>query len=661
MHAISYKNYRPDIDGLRAIAVSSVIGYHAFPAWVSGGFVGVDIFFVISGFLISTIILSAATTGNFSVLDFYARRIRRIFPALLVMLVACLFAGWLLLFPDELKQLGKHTLAATGFVANFVFWSEAGYFDTASELKPLLHLWSLSIEEQFYTVWPVTLLFFIRSRQALLLIVLLAALSFLLCVAGGFGKVANFYMPLTRMWELLAGGLLAAAQLRCGERFLVIAGRSRAGIVLRQLISASGFIGLLAAIFMLTSKTVFPGWAALLPVAGTVCLMAAGPDTAINRYVLGNPVFVAIGLISYPLYLWHWPLLSFPKIVQGLDIDSTTRISAVVLAVLCATLTYWLVEKPLRHQGKKVSLVLLLLAITAGAVGFGFAAGYIQPRQADALLHKISDAKHDDPFDPALARSYNVTINDMQYRAFGHGNKTTLFLGDSNMDQHWLGVEASLSAHQDVRRALLGGCGFPLPHVVRITDDIPQCKAMNERAFELATNDPDVDTLVLGAQWRGLDGYQFVDGNRVLLLRSAEGKQQAMEALSTSIRRLREQGKTVYLLLNIPGGKEFEPHNLVKRSLTGFHLAPHLEGGITLDAHKRMTQDISPELIEAVNRGGGVVLDPADLLCKNNWCSAVTPEGEPIYRDGDHLRGSYSYYHPEFIAQALGINMRNEK
>lgn len=653
-HEKNSLKYRPDIDGLRAIAVSSVIGYHAFPTWVSGGFVGVDIFFVISGFLISTIILSASTEGNFSVLDFYARRIRRIFPALIVMLAACLLAGWLLLFPDELKQLGKHTLAATGFVANFVFWSEAGYFDTASELKPLLHLWSLSIEEQFYTLWPVTLLLFIRSRHSLFLIVLLTALSFLLCVTGGLGKVANFYMPLTRMWELLAGGLLAAVQLHRGQR-------TADGHALRQLLSAVGVVLLGTAIFGLTGKTVFPGWAALLPVAGTVCLIAAGPAAAINRYLLGNPVFVAIGLISYPLYLWHWPLLSFPKIVQGLEIPFSTKISAVTLAVLCATLTYWLVEKPLRHQGKKVSLVLLALAITVGAVGLAFAAGYVQPRQADVLLHKISAAKNDDPFDPALARSKKIMIDGMEYRAYGYGKKTTLFLGDSNMDQHWLGVEASLSAHRNVRRALLGGCGFPLPQVVRITDDIPQCKEMNERAFELAANDPDVDTLVLSAQWRGLSGYLFVEGSRKISLQDAEGKQRAMDALAALIRRLREQGKSVYLLLNIPGGKEFEPHNLVKRSLAGFNLTPHLEGGITLDAHKAMTKNISPSLIDAVRRGGGRVLDPADLLCTNNWCSAVTPEGEPIYRDADHLRGSYGYYHPEFIAQTIDFNTRNKK
>ncbi|MEO8298688.1 MAG: acyltransferase, partial [Burkholderiales bacterium] len=202
-------DYRPDIDGLRALAVVAVVCFHAFG--VRGGFVGVDVFFVISGYLITGILLRDLSLGRFSIARFYARRVRRIFPALTVVLLATLVAAWFLLWSDELQQLGKHTAAGAGFVANLMYWNEAGYFDRASEAKPLLHLWSLGIEEQFYIVWPLLLWLAARSRLPI------AWVTLLLCVASFVWNVvqlphdptAAFYSPLGRAWELLAGAAVA--------------------------------------------------------------------------------------------------------------------------------------------------------------------------------------------------------------------------------------------------------------------------------------------------------------------------------------------------------------------------------------------------------------------------------------------------------------------
>ncbi|MEZ5488290.1 MAG: acyltransferase [Steroidobacteraceae bacterium] len=206
--------YRPDVDGLRAIAVLSVLVYHAFPDLLPGGFVGVDIFFVISGFLISGIILTRIQAGTFTFADFYARRIRRIFPALAAVLVACLLAGWLILFPVDYERLGGHVLAGAAFVSNLVLWRESGYFDTSSELKPLLHLWSLGVEEQFYLIWPVLLVLAARFLHRILwAIVAVALLSFAanLLLVGSHASAA-FYLPITRFWELMLGSMLAYAQ-----------------------------------------------------------------------------------------------------------------------------------------------------------------------------------------------------------------------------------------------------------------------------------------------------------------------------------------------------------------------------------------------------------------------------------------------------------------
>lgn len=210
-HTVSRPKYHPDIDGLRALAVLSVVIYHAFPEWLKGGFVGVDIFFVISGYLISTIIFTNLEKETFSFREFYIRRVKRLFPALLLVLVSSLLFSWFALFADEFEQLGKHVLAGTVFISNLVFWSENGYFDNIAASKPLLHLWSLGIEEQFYIIWPLLIWFVWRSKIGLLLVTIsVTFLSFFLNIYSiGQDPVATFYSPLTRLWELSTGSLLA--------------------------------------------------------------------------------------------------------------------------------------------------------------------------------------------------------------------------------------------------------------------------------------------------------------------------------------------------------------------------------------------------------------------------------------------------------------------
>src|SRR5262245_40012984 len=293
--------YRPDVDGLRAVAVLAVLAYHAFPSLAPGGFAGVDVFFVISGYLITGIILDDLERGRFTYRNFYWRRIRRIFPALILVLVACLALGWLVLLPDEYAQLGKHVAAGAGVVSNIALWREAGYFDSAAELKPLLHLWSLGVEEQYYLAWPLLLLLFRRHMGWM--IVALGAASFALNIwMVGTHPTAAFYLPFTRFWELLAGSYLAfAVRKENPSPYFSMVG---AGLIVL------GFI-------LLEPQKAFPGWWALLPVLGAALLIRAGPQGWVNRRVLAHPAMVFVGLISYPLYLWHWPLLTYARIVHG--------------------------------------------------------------------------------------------------------------------------------------------------------------------------------------------------------------------------------------------------------------------------------------------------------------------------------------------------------
>lgn len=379
-HNDDHPKYRPDIDGLRAIAVLSVIGFHAFPKTIKGGFVGVDIFFVISGFLISSIILAGLENRHFSFMDFYGRRIRRIFPALLAVLATSAIFGWFLLLAEEFQQLGKHTAGGAGFVSNLLLWGESGYFDNDAETKPLLHLWSLGIEEQFYIIWPLLLWLAWKLRFSPLLACLtLAVISFAFNLAWyRSNPVGDFFSPMTRFWELLAGALLAYRSLKksaplplaLSSRWQVTWGRQQLETY-RDALSITGLLFIVLALIV-TKQKHFPGLWAILPVWGSLMLIAAGPHGIMNRRLLAKKTLVWFGLISFPLYLWHWPILSFARIVEADTPGLLIRCTAVLLTLFLAQLTYHGIEKPLRfgHDLKQKTLGLLIAMIAMGAGGY---------------------------------------------------------------------------------------------------------------------------------------------------------------------------------------------------------------------------------------------------------------------------------------------------
>lgn len=349
-----HQKYRPDIDGLRAVAIISVLTFHAFPSIMPGGFIGVDIFFVISGFLISTITFSSLERNRFSLLEFYSRRILRIFPALILTLVFCATFGWLILFSNEYKQLGKHIAAGSGFIQNFILLGESGYFDNLAETKPLLHLWSLAIEEQFYIFWPLLLMHVWRRQWNFLSITTIVATISLGAniYLTNSNPSASFYLPISRFWELMIGGILAYISL---HRPQLIEGN-------KNFQSFLGFSLIFLGLFFINKGREFPGWWALLPTLGAFFFISAGPNTWLNQNFLANKVMVWVGLISYPLYLWHWPLLAFLSILEGAS-SRSGRLGAIVVAFALAWMTYVFIEKPLRFGGKsRAKIVTLILS-----------------------------------------------------------------------------------------------------------------------------------------------------------------------------------------------------------------------------------------------------------------------------------------------------------
>ncbi len=369
--------YRPDVDGLRAIAVLSVLGFHAFPEYVPGGFVGVDVFFVISGYLISSIIVAGLQDGRFTFSGFYGRRIRRIFPALVVVLGACYAAGWFLLFADAFMQLGRHVAAGAGFVANFVLARESGYFDNAVETKPLMHLWSLGIEEQFYLVWPLAAFLVWKSRANLLVA---ATIVMTLSMASNVATVrrdlvGDFYSPTTRFWELMAGTVLACIEVEASglsRRAAAWLEQLRSSDGLRDAAALAGVLVIGSAVFALSRERHYPGLWALLPVGGAWLLIAAGPDASVNRAVLARRGMVWVGLISYPLYLWHWPLLSFARLLMNEVPPPAMRGAALAASFVLAWLTYRVIETPIRFGRRYAAVVPVLCVAMTGLLGAGY-------------------------------------------------------------------------------------------------------------------------------------------------------------------------------------------------------------------------------------------------------------------------------------------------
>jgi peptidoglycan/LPS O-acetylase OafA/YrhL len=337
-------SYRPDIDGLRALAVLAVVAFHGFPEYIPGGFVGVDVFFVISGFLISGIIFDESRAGIFSLQKFYSRRIRRIFPALILVLVASLLAGWWLLLPDQLVRLGKQLGASAVFISNFYLWFQSGYFSPDARSFPLLHLWSLGVEEQFYIAWPLIIIGLQRKPGwTIFAIVLIGVSSFCLNIALIENHEADFYSPLTRAWELMLGASLAWLKRR--DDMAPPSGRSA------DIATISGLILIVGSAVVFDPQSSYPGWLALVPTIGTSLIVWSGASSGFASSVLSARALVFIGLISYPLYLWHWPLLVFAEAFKFAQLTPLEKGLVIAASFILAWLTYRFVESRFRTGG----------------------------------------------------------------------------------------------------------------------------------------------------------------------------------------------------------------------------------------------------------------------------------------------------------------------
>lgn len=620
-------NYRPEIDGLRAFAVLAVVLFHAFPEVFPGGFIGVDVFFVISGYLITSIIRSEIQTQSWSLKEFYVRRVLRIFPALVLVLWACFFLGWFSLFADEYKLLGKHIAAGGGFVANFAYWFEAGYFDKASELKPLLHLWSLGIEEQFYIFWPLLLwVLLLRSyRNSYGPVLLILVSSLLLSIyAVQADRTMGFYSPLSRAWELLAGALLAL----CATQFSQV--RWLHLPVVKML--ALGL--LISLIFLLSSQSPFPGALAALPVVATMVLMVKNEsdiDSVMIR-LLTNRWMVGIGLISYPLYLWHWPVLSFARIYEAQEPTVLFRVGLLIASLVLAVLTFVLVERPLRKLNRRWVVACLCAAM---AVVIALGVNVYKRDGLERIRHKkliqlqgnasldfidfektgaITDAQCNEPFrfpekDVCLITQPQAVVTDV-------------IVGDSHAVHAFWGVSSAVAQQGGNLQARGRGACVPLLGIGKSNPPYFCQPAMDKLLINIA-NDTNIKRVFISFRGRYLPNT----ADLALIETFRTG-------LEATLHLFEQKGKKiVFFLPMVELG--FDP-KLCLGNLPFGRNNPH-----SCDIQEPNDRDLARvwlRVIEEVTSAHPyvTVFDPASVFCVNKVCPVIQ-NGHSILKDDNHL------------------------
>ena len=632
-----HTNYRPDIDGLRAFSVFFVIGYHAFPEIFKAGFIGVDIFFVISGYLISSILIRNLKNNSFSFLDFYIRRIRRIFPALILVLVVCFAFGWFSLFPIEFKQLGKHIAGSAGFISNFILWNESGYFDNAANTKPMLHIWSLGIEEQFYFIWPLILWLIFKIRiNYLLFIIFLIIVSFSFNVyEAKIDKVATFYSPLTRFWELLVGGLLAiikddykgSVNSEFNSNFLSIFG---VGLIL-------------LAFFFIDDESAYPGILALFPVIGSFFLILAGNNSIFNQIVLSNKVLVWFGLISFPLYLWHWPLISFARIVESDFPNENYRLISIVISIFLSWVTYKFLEKPIRYKKSKLITATLIILMTGiGLTGLHSYKNDGLPNRSYVSNFNEENFKmaflfsEDDPISHKKCMDTYGLKDFIRYCNLTSSKKAKIALiGDSHARALYDGLAFYLKKYnQDLLN--LGGRLFLDVETYPIGDkkEIEVYKG-GIRATQFVLQEPSIEIVVMVSK-----GHYLTDNNWVFKLinnQNLKDKKQVWEiAMRKTLDSAIENNKEVVFVIDNPSlgfdpksciyGRPFSKNNSIKKSCT-----------IPKSKYENESKIYRKLVMSILNDYPSVkVFDAAEYLCDEKKCYGML-NGKILYRDNDHL------------------------
>ncbi|UFM67198.1 acyltransferase (plasmid) [Paracoccus sp. MA] len=638
--------YRPDIDGLRAVAVGLVVLFHAGVPGLDGGFVGVDVFFVISGYLITSILLREARDGSYSLARFYERRIRRIFPALVVVLAATTLAGFQILTPEQLAAYGKSMMATMLFVANFHLGMTSNYFAPDAETQPLLHTWSLAVEEQFYIVFPLALIALLRwyPRGVKPALWLAALLSFAACVVlTGLRPTMAFYLAPTRAWELLAGSLLAMHAPRA-----LPAGRDW----IAPLLGAAGLGLILAAGIGITADTAFPGWAAALPVLGAAALiLAGGRGGGAATRLLSTPPMRGLGLISYSLYLWHWPVM---VLLRFWTIDPPTplqRTLAVAASVALSVLSWKYVEQPFRRPRRGpgrlrhpalwagAGCILAVCALSGLIVQGRGLPGRFTAEERMLLVEEVKDGSL--PCD-----------GFRNWREIAHcpvgapdGPESFLVWGDSHGFSLLPGLHEAMRS-LDRRGLFVGipGC-VSLLGLTRTSEPFPRlCYPLGDHVLSLLDERPDIRTVYLVSRWsvyaQGMRFKHAPTARQSLIVDPEspgpslpENPRAFRRALDRTIAEFRRRGLEIVVVNQVPD--------------VGYHVS--IATVMTARTHRKLDLRTSREEYQAFQHSTRAIFAPyaarkdiallplEQLFCEGAMCRITTRDGLPAYWDDNHL------------------------
>ncbi len=635
--------YRKDIDGLRAIAVLPVVFYHAGSSLFSGGFVGVDVFFVISGYLITSIIAADIRDQQFSIKAFYERRARRLFPALFTVIVFCLVVAPFLLMPEELEDFGQSAATTALFSSNFLFFSEANYFAGPSELKPLLHTWSLAIEEQYYLLFPALLILIRRwlgdylLATTLTVFVLSLGLSIYTTSAS---PDAAFYLLPSRAWELMLGSLIALLPVFAMPRLISEAG------------SLIGLTAILYAVFAFDHDTVFPGLAALLPCLGTALLIVCGQTSGptVNRVLALGPV-VFVGLISYSLYLWHWPIFVFAKHYTLAPFTLAQQALLITASIGLAYLSWRFVEKPFRGPSGilstrgifRLSLTTMLVIVLIGLF-YDESKGW--PGRLPQDVAQMAEVANDKP--PERRGCEGIDPEQLTF------DRACKFRDDSTPvnfalwgDSHAMAmIPAMKSVAQDLDingiHVTSNGCG-PLVGVFRPQrDPEAECAAFAARVLEIIAAHPEIETIIIAARWaRHAEGTTFGEEDAANLYLAEIGSNKAdaahnrevfEQAFSRTMAHLARLNRNILIVESVPEIGFDAPIVLAKARWRNVEQ----DDSVTLAEFERR-QAFVREVFNKHLHAEAVRLDPSAFFCNEHACSALDQAGQLLYFDNNHL------------------------
>lgn len=656
----SDRSYRPDIDGIRAIAILSVLLYHGRMPWITGGFTGVDIFFVISGYLIGGHIFSELLTGNFSYLRFYQRRAKRILPAYYAVLTFTILAAMFLLSPTEASEFGRSAFAATLSASNLIFWHFSGYFASKSDLNPLLMTWSLGVEEQFYVVIPVLMVLLARIRRSLLwpAILIVCAMSFLcaLFMLPSYPTLV-FYMLPTRAWELGAGVALAVAQLNRKLTFPPGAAT--------QVMSLAGLTLIAVPMFMLNTKSPFPGLTALPSVLGSAIVMAV-PSSWINQRLLTLPPLVFVGRISYSLYLWHWPLLAYLRVIYGDELRPTASCLAIALAFAGATLSYYFIEQPFRRSTQEPVPLLTRYAVV-GAFFLAVCAivwlSHGVPRRYP-LLAEIDRAALLPSTDPCLVGHDKLPVSPSCYGTSDQRPSVALW-GDSH-SAALAPALLSIANAQNYDFVQFGkrSC-LPLLGIAKYIPPAPlsarECLPFNQKVVDRLDNDRRVRVVVLAGAWLDVlphpsDRWLTLESASRLITPTPDAtRAMFMHSLEATIQNLQQAGKKVIVVEDVPNF-DFDPLLRFRTSQIPVRHALAALLGSPYASDRGVAPNSEAPSFAVVNAQLKLVLDGFSGVSLINLEPALChADGQCIYRNGDSV---FYYDHEHLTADGARFALR---